>query len=132
MSLVGQHYYHQRAPWTLQGLAKQMCVGTDACGLLVNSLENSGILVRTSEDPATYLPGHALETIKLKDIIDCVRSSGETTSLSPDKLPQSDTVDNLYQEMESAIDTSLETRTLRDISLSEPGQVVSMADAASK
>ena len=132
MSLVGQHYYHQRPPWTLQGLAKQMCVGTDACGLLVNSLENSGILVRTSEDPPGYLPGHALETIKLKDIIDCVRSSGETAYLSPDKLPQSETVDNLYQEMESAIDTSLETRTLRDISLSEPGKVVPMADAASK
>ncbi|NNF97434.1 MAG: ribonuclease BN, partial [Halobacteria archaeon] len=132
MSLVGQHYYHQRAPWTLEGLAKQMHVGTDACGLLVNTLEEAGALVRTSDNPPTYLPGHALETLKLKDIIDIVRTSGETPYLSPDKLPQTDAVDNLYQEMENALDASLETRTLRDLSLAEPGKVVPMSDAANK
>lgn len=132
MGLVGQHYYHQLAPWTVAGLAKQMQVGTEACNLLVNTLENSGILVRTSEDPPTYLPAHALETLRLKDIIDSVRSSGETRSLSPDKLPQTEVVDNLYQDMESAIDASLETRTLRDLSLAEPVKVVPMADAVSK
>ena len=132
MSLVGQHYYHQRPAWTLQGLAKQMQVGTDACGLLVNTLEESGILVRTSDNPPTYLPGHALETLKLKDIINTVRTTGETPYLSPDKLPQSDAVDTLYQEMEQGLDASLETRTLRDLSLAEPSKVVPMTDAASK
>jgi len=132
MGLVGQHYYHQRPAWTLAGLAKQMQVGTNACGLLVNTLEESGILVRTSDNPPSYLPAHALETLKLQDIIDSVRSADETPYLSPDSLPQTDAVDTLCQEMERAIDASLEGRTLRDLSLAEPGKVVPMADTASK
>ncbi|MDH3948319.1 MAG: YihY/virulence factor BrkB family protein [Gammaproteobacteria bacterium] len=132
MGLVGQHYYHQRPPWSLEGLAKHMNVGSDACGLLVSSLEQSGLLVRTSDNPPTYLPGHALETLKLKDIINTVRSTGETAYLSPGKLPQTEAVDNLYQEIERAIDTSLETRTLLDLSIAEPTKVVPMSDATSK
>jgi len=132
MSLVGQHYYHQLPPWTLKGLAKQMHVGTDACGLLVDTLEKAGALVRTSDTPPTYLPGHALETFMLKDIIDIVRAAGESPYLSPDKLPQTELVDDLCQEMGGAIDASLEGRTLRDLSLAEPGKVVPMTDAASK
>jgi membrane protein len=132
MSLVGQHYYHQRAPWSLEGLAKHMHVGSDACGLLVSSLEQSGLLVRTSDDPPTYLPGHALETLKLKDIIKTVRTTGETPYLSPDKLPQTEAVDSLYQEIERTIDASLETRTLLDLSLAEPTNVAPVSDAASK
>jgi membrane protein len=132
MSLVGQHYYHQRPPWSLGALAKHMHVGSDACGLLVSNLEQSGLLVRTSDNPPTYLPGHALETLKLKDIINTVRTTGETPYLSPDKLPQTETVDTLYQEIESAIDASLETRTLLDLSLAEPTNAIPMSDAMSK
>jgi len=132
MSQVGQHYYHKRPAWSLEGLAKQMHVGTDACGLLVNTLEEAGLLIRTSDTPPTYLPGHALETLKLKDIIDSVRATGETPYLSPDKLPQTEVVDNLYQEIEGAIEASLETRTLKDLSLAEPTNVVPMSDATTK
>ena len=132
MSLVGQHFYHQREPWTMEALAKQMKVGTDACGLLVATLEKGGLLIRTSATPPAYLPGHALETLKLKDIVGAVRTTGETPYLSPDNLPQSEAVDNLYQEIESAIDTSLDTRTLLDLSLVEPTNVVPMPDATAK
>jgi membrane protein len=132
MSLVGQHFYHQRPPWSLEGLAKHMNVGTDACGMLIHVLEKAGLLVRTSDTPPTYLPGHALETLKLKDIIATVRTAGETPYLSPDKLPQSEAVDNLYQEIESVIDSSLDTRTLLDLSLAEPTRVVSMPEVAAK
>jgi hypothetical protein len=68
----------------------------------------------------------------LKDIIESVRSAGETPYLSPDKLPPNEVVDSLYQEMDNALGTSLATLTLRDLSLAEPGKVLPMSDAANK
>lgn len=117
MALIGQHYYQQREPWTLDKLSKQLKVGNEACGIMVTMLEEAGLLIRTADDPPAYLPGHALETLQLQQIVDVVRESGETTYLSPNKLPASESVDPLYHEVEGAIDSTLAGRTLRDLSV---------------
>jgi membrane protein len=117
MALIGQHYYQQREPWTVDNLSKQLKIGSDACGMMINMLEGAGLLVRTADEPPAYLPGHALETLRLQTIVDVVREAGETPYLSPNKLPVSENVDALYQGIEAAIDTALEGRTLRDLSL---------------
>jgi len=117
MALVGQNYYQQREPWTLDKLTKQLKVGSEACGLMVTTLEGAGLLVRTADDPPAYLPGYALETMQLQMIVDVVRESGETTYLSPNKLPTAENVDALYAGIETAIDSTLAGRTLRDLSM---------------
>ena len=117
MALVGQNYYQQRQPWTLDKLSKQLKVGQEATGMMITILEEAGLLVRTADEPPAYLPGHALETMQLQTIVDVVREAGETTYLSPRKLPTQHNVDDLYQGMESAIDGALAGRTLRDLSL---------------
>jgi membrane protein len=117
MALVGQNYYQQRNPWTLEKLSKQLKVGTEATGMMVAVLEGAGLLIRTADDPPTYLPGHALETLPLQTIVDVVREAGETSYLAPTKLPAVENVDALYEGMESAIDSALAGRTLRDLSL---------------
>jgi len=85
--------------------------------MMINMLEEAGLLIQTADEPPAYLPGHALETLRLQAIIDVVREAGETAYLSPDKLPVSGNVDTLYQEIQTAINTALEGRTLRDLSL---------------
>ncbi len=117
MALVGQHYYQQGDAWTVDKLSRRMKVGNEACGRMVTILECAGLLVRTADEPPAYLPGHALETLPLQAIVDVVREAGETTYLAPDKLPAVESVDALYTEIESAIDSALTGRTLRDLSL---------------
>ena len=117
MALIGQHYYQQREPWTVDNLAGQLKIGSDACGMMINMLEEAGLLIQTADEPPAYLPGHALETLRLQAIVDVVREAGETAYLSPDKLPVSGNVDTLYQEIQTSINTALEGRTLRDSSL---------------
>ena len=117
MVLVGQNYYQQRAPWTLEKLSKQLKVGNEATGMMVTILEEAGLLVRTADEPPAYLPGHALETLQLQTIVEVVREAGETTYLSPRKLPVEQRVDALYQDMQGALDGVLTGRTLRDLSL---------------
>ena len=119
MALIGQNYYQQREAWTLDKLAKRLKVGSEACGMMVVALEDAGLLMRTADDPPAYLPGHALETLPLQSIVDVVRESGETGYLSPEKLPAVKSVDTLYEGIESAIDSALAGRSLRDLSLPE-------------
>jgi hypothetical protein len=83
----------------------------------VTILESAGLLIPTADDPTTYVPGHALETLRLQMIVDVVREAGETSYLSPNKLPAVETVDALYEGMESAIDTALAGRTLLDLAI---------------
>jgi membrane protein len=117
MALVGQNYYQQREPWTVENLSKRLKIGTEACGMMVTILESAGLLIPTADDPTTYVPGHALETLRLQMIVDVVREAGETSYLSPNKLPAVETVDALYEGMESAIDTALAGRTLLDLAI---------------
>lgn len=117
MALIGQHYYQQREAWTLDRLSKKLKVGSEACGMMVTTLEGAGLLIRTADDPPAYLPGHALETLQLQAIVEVIREAGETSYLSPNKLPASEPVDALYQGVEAAIDSALAGRTLRDLSV---------------
>ena len=119
MALIGQNYYQQREAWTLDKLAKRLKVGREACGMMVVALEDAGLLICTADEPPAYLPGHALETLSLQSIVDVVRESDETGYLSPEKLPAVKSVDTLYEGIESAIDSALAGRSLRDLSLPE-------------
>jgi len=116
MSLVGQHYYHHKSPWTLDDLAQKLNVGVEACNLLITNLENAGMLIRVAGEVPAYVPGQALETLTLKDLIRQIRYAGETSYLRSENLPELGVINDLYDEIENAIDGVLENRTLKDIS----------------
>lgn len=117
MSLIGKHYYQNGDAWTLENMAKELNVSIDECAILLKTLITKGLLVKTAEEIPTYLPAHALETILLKDIVLAVRSAEESSTMSLDSLPPSDTVDSIYVDIEGAIDNILGKKTLRDVSL---------------
>jgi len=123
MSLVGQHFYHHKTPWTLDDLAQRLNVGVEACNLLITNLVNAGILIRVAGEVPAYVPGQALETLDLGDVVKEIRRAGETSYLRSENLPELKAIDELYKEIEVAIDGVLGGRTLKDISqtLDEPG-----------
>jgi DNA-binding IscR family transcriptional regulator len=121
MVLIGQHHYHHQKPWTVDDLSERLNIGAEACNLLVTNLVNAGMLIPVAGEVAAYVPAQALETLKLKDLFTAIRRAGETTYLRSDNLPQVTALDELYGDMETAIDRILEGKTLRDLSLSEIG-----------
>jgi len=124
MSLVGQHYYHHKTPWTLDDLAQRLNVGVEACNLLITNLVSAGMLIRVAGEVPAYVPGQALETLTLGDLVKEIRRAGETSYLRNENLPELKAIDELYGNIENAIDGVLEGRTLRDISrtLEEPAE----------
>jgi len=119
MSLIGQHYYHNKPAWTMNALALKLNVGVEAIGLLVENLVRAGLLVKVENETPSYLPAQAPETIKLSYLMQTIRRSGETSYLTVDNLPQIDVVDSLYNNMETAMIASVQDYTLRDLSLPE-------------
>lgn len=119
MGLIGQHYYHDQAPWTLDELSKRINVGVEACDLMINNLVNAGMLIRTADEVPTYVPAQALETLKLTKLFVAIRQAGESSHLRSDDLPKEATIDDLYSELENAMDNALGERTLRDISIKQ-------------
>ena len=95
-----------------------MHVGLEATNLLLSDLVRAGLLVETTAIPVTYLPAHALETMTLKKIVAAIRQTGETDTMRPEVLPDVAGVDGILADMDTALDTALGERTLRDISVS--------------
>ena len=122
MSLVGQHYYHHKTPWTLDDLAQRLNVGVEACNLLITNLVSAGMLIRVAGEVPAYIPAQALETLDLRDLVKEIRRAGETSYLRSENLPELKAIDELYSEIEGAIDGAIGSRTLKDISqnLDEP------------
>jgi len=122
MSLVGQHYYHHKTPWTLDDLAQRLNVGVEACNLMITNLETAGMLIRVAGEVPAYVPGQALETLSLAELVKGIRKAGETSYLRNENLPELKAIDELYGKIESAIDDTLKGQTLKDISqtLDEP------------
>lgn len=119
MTLIGQHYYHNKPAWTMDALVKKTNVGVEAVGLLIENLIQAKLLVKTEGESPGYLPARAPETIKVKDLLKSIRQAGESANLKIDNLPQVDVIDALYNEIEVSIDNSLAERNLHDLSLSD-------------
>lgn len=119
MTLIGQHYYHNKPAWTMDALVKKTNVGVEAVGLLIENLIQAKLLVKTEGESPGYLPARAPETIMVKDLLKSIRQAGESANLRIDNLPQVDVIDALYNEIEVSIDNSLAERNLHDLSLSD-------------
>ncbi len=123
MTLVGQHFFQGRPGWTIDDLAKTLHVGVDACAMLVASLQRANLLVATADIPARYLPGCALETLRIKDVLASVRQAEESSNLRLDVLPKLPAVDALYNELEDAVDNNIAGRTVRDLALQDSDKI---------
>ncbi len=117
LSLIGQHYYHNKPGWTMDALSQKLNIGIEAIGLLIENMLNAKLLIQTDGETPTYLPAQAPETLKLNSIIKAIRQSGETSNLKFEKLPQMEVIDSLYTDIESSIYDSVKDKTLRDLSM---------------
>lgn len=117
MILVARNFYQHKQAWTLDALIKRLNISGDICESLVNYLLAAGLLIRTADEPVTYVPGYAIERITIKDIISSVRKSGESETFSIETLPKDQVVNSIFSEVEDAINKQLDSTTLYELSL---------------
>jgi membrane protein len=115
MSSIGAHYLSGRPAWTLPKLCQALQVPRHAVEAMLRALQNGGLLVQSQDVQPGYLPARDLGAISVKQLLDIVRSAGESGFLNPASLPVPERVEQVLQQIDSSLGTALETMSVMDL-----------------
>jgi membrane protein len=115
MYLIGYNYYHNQQPWTFHALAERLDLPVEPIHEVITLLERNSLIVKTANDPPTYLPAKDIETITLKELIDTVRVADSTTFSIEKHIVSVPEIEDVLETVDKAITSSLGGKTLKDI-----------------
>ena len=110
MYLVGKSFREPDGIITFAQISEQIRIPSIALSPVADGLEKAGSLIST--DNEELLPGREMSRILLRDILDVVRSTGETGSDSPPNWTEG--IDRIGGQLESAVSDVTVDRTLSD------------------
>ena len=117
MAIIGENYYANKDPLTMQDISTQLQVTGELMQPIIDGLVENKLLVRTGEDISGLLPAQPAEAMKIIDVLKVVRRAEEQDNNTLDLLPNHDVIDRLYDNMETAMRNSLGSVSLKDVSL---------------
>jgi membrane protein len=115
MYLVGCHHVHQRPPWTLEGLTRQLDLPAEPMEYVLRLLREQRYLRMTADEPAGYLPARDLASVEIRALMGDVRQAEESRFLNDGCLAVPRRVLDLSAETRGAVDRELGTVTIRDL-----------------
>lgn len=117
--LIARHYYKNLPGWTPDTLAKRFDVPVEPLGRIFRALEAGGILVQARGEPPNYLPARDLDTVRVKEILDLVRTAEERTQLHYDRIQSEPVIDRLMTQLDQSVEATLGDTTVKDLAMSE-------------
>ncbi len=121
MHHIGENFYRNRDPWTLQGLVNRVRVASDTVAEIIAALERRGLIVETANEPIGYVPARDMETITVEDILDAVRRETRGPYESKQLALSVPAVDHVVDQLDRSIHETLGEKTLKDLVRSAPG-----------
>ena len=122
MYLVAYNHHHDRPPWNLDQFAEYLNIPGEPVHRMVRVLVDAGYLIEISDDdPPIYLPLHDIDTIRLVDLLNDIRVSGESRFLSLQQLTPVQPVEQLMSGLQVSSETALGERTLKSLVLEVDG-----------
>ena len=116
MYLVGYNHNRSLPPWNLDQFVEFLGLPGEPIHRMIKVLVDAGYLIEIiNDDTPVYLPLHAIETMRLADIIRAVRRSSESRILSRSQLVSVAAVDAVMDEIEAAGGKVLGERTVKDL-----------------
>ena len=115
MSQIARRHLDGAAPLTADELAQTVRMPMRAVDVVLDALRERGILVCTGDVPPGWLPLRDLESASAKDLLDAVRTAGESRYLSVAALPAPEPVERLLKLSDEALASALSGITLKDL-----------------
>ena len=116
MYLVGYNHNHSLPPWTLDQFVEFLGLPGEPTHRMVKVLVDAGYLIEIiNDDVPVYLPVHAIETMRLTDMISAIRRASESRILSRSQLVSVPAVDAVMDQIDTASKAALGERTLKDL-----------------
>jgi len=114
--LVGYNYFHGREAWSFDRLVDYLDLPGEPVHRTLGILIEAGHLIEVDhEGTPAYLPLHDLDKIRLIDVMEDVRSSGESHLLGLQQFKPVEAVGRLATELNSARQAALGDQTLRNM-----------------
>ncbi|MHA1107865.1 MAG: hypothetical protein ACTSQV_01975, partial [Alphaproteobacteria bacterium] len=113
-TIVADFHAGQEAPST-EALAERLHIPITAIELVLVPLEANGILVQTGDEPPGWMPKRPPETILVTDLLEIIRTEGESAVMSGARLTAHTGVDHAIAQFDAAMEKALGGSTLKDI-----------------
>jgi membrane protein len=115
MFLIGDNFYRNGKPWTLNSLVDRLNLPLEPVQDVLSALQNHGYLLETNDDPPAFLPARDIETIHLRELLSSVRIAEENSSAIEEKFLSLTEVDRMMQKVDDAVKNALGKDTLKDL-----------------
>lgn len=125
MKAVADSFRQGSQDCTIGSLAERFGVPDSAVSWAVGTLSREGLLVSASGKAAHLVPGRALDTINIGDVIDRVRGADDTEGRAPSLELDDPAVAALWENIEQSRRRALADMTLADLSAASPAPTVS-------
>jgi membrane protein len=116
--LIGRNFYQGLSPMSITDLANRLQL---PAALVKDFLEmfQQFRLVLPLVDEETFVLGRAPEKIKIKEILDCIRSFGDISKGTGLYLREPDGIDELMLALDQSVAATLEGKTLQSLIVRE-------------
>ena len=116
MYLVGYNHNHGLPPWNLDQFVEFLGLPGEPVHRMIKVLVDAGYMIEIINDDApVYLPLHAIETMRLADMISAIRRASESRILSISQLVSVAAVDAVMDQIDTASKAALGDRTVKDL-----------------
>ncbi|MDH5358893.1 MAG: YihY/virulence factor BrkB family protein, partial [Gammaproteobacteria bacterium] len=118
MTIIAKRFHHQQPALSVQALEQETALTSNLLQELLMTLEKGGLLVELTGDEPSYVPAQDISEIKVKQILDCLRTAEEsevvvaTSNVDP-------VVDRLLQQLSDTQTSVLAELSLRELSMGE-------------
>ncbi|HEX2542028.1 MAG TPA: YhjD/YihY/BrkB family envelope integrity protein [Caldimonas sp.] len=117
MCLVVRDFGAGRNATSKPELARRLGMPMHTLQVVLDALEDQGLLVCSAGDPPKYLPAREPASVRLTEVLASVRAAGEKRFLSPARLPAPAVVDAVLEQIRQATESAIGHLTLADLAV---------------
>ena len=115
MMKIAEAYYNKQTPLNLGQISNYLNLASESLSPMIDSLIDSGLLLRTDAEPVAYMPGQSPEVLPVIDILRAVRRAEEDDIVKLKRLPRNRDVDQLYERYQTAASEAIRGVMLKDL-----------------
>jgi DNA-binding IscR family transcriptional regulator len=116
MFLVGRNFFHGLDPLSVTELASRLYLPAGSVRDVMETFRECRLVLPLA-DEETFVLARDPQRISLKEILDCVRSSGQKKGPQADRAEEESGIEELLQEVDNSVAETLEGRSLQNLIL---------------
>jgi membrane protein len=126
--LIGRNFHQGLSPMSITDLANRLQLPAVLIKDFLEMFQQSRLVLPLA-DEETFVLGRAAEKIRIKEILDCVRTSGDTNKGTGIYLREPDGIDELLLAADQSVAATLDGKTLQSLIVRQE-QVTGVTQAA--